>query len=76
MALRQQQARVGLGNSYQVAWTRKLGECMGEATIGEYEDFLNMDGADKRWWDYSALFKKASSRYRLACNCGFSIFAQ
>ncbi|KAH0290444.1 general substrate transporter [Aureobasidium namibiae CBS 147.97] len=44
--------------------------------LAEYEDFLNMDGADKRWWDYSALFKKASSRYRLACNCGFSIFAQ
>ncbi|KAG9605813.1 putative sugar transporter, partial [Aureobasidium melanogenum] len=44
--------------------------------LSEYEDFLNMDGADKRWWDYSALFKKRSSRYRLACNCGFSIFAQ
>ena len=35
-----------------------------------------MNLQDKRWWDYSALFKTRSSRYRLACNCCFSIFAQ
>jgi len=40
MALRQQQARVGLVNSDQVAWTRKLGERMGEATIGRIRRFL------------------------------------
>ncbi|THW69628.1 general substrate transporter [Aureobasidium pullulans] len=44
--------------------------------LAEYEECLNMDGADKRYWDYSALFKKRSSRYRLACNCAFSCFGQ
>ena len=44
--------------------------------IGEYEQYLNMEGADKRWWDYRALFHNRSSRYRLLCNCVFSIFAQ
>jgi len=34
------------------------------------------EGADKRWWDYSALFKTRASRYRLTCNVVFSIFAQ
>ena len=40
MALCQQQARVRLGNPYQVAWTRKLGERMGEATIGRIRRLL------------------------------------
>ena len=40
--------------------------------LAEYEDMLNMNGSDKRWWDYSTLFNHRSSRYRLACNCGFS----
>ncbi|THV90171.1 general substrate transporter [Aureobasidium pullulans] len=44
--------------------------------LAEYEECLNMDGADKRYWDYSALFKNRSSRYRLACNCAFSCFGQ
>ncbi|KAK1088521.1 hypothetical protein LTR33_000516 [Friedmanniomyces endolithicus] len=44
--------------------------------LAEYEEFLNMNGADKRWWDYSALFKTHASRYRIACNCIFAIFAQ
>lgn len=44
--------------------------------INEYEEYLNMDGADKRWWDYSALFKQHASRYRLACNCAVAIFGQ
>lgn len=44
--------------------------------LNEYEQFLNMEGADKRWWDYRALFNTRASRYRLACNCVFSIFAQ
>lgn len=35
-----------------------------------------MDGADKRWWDYRALFKNKTSMYRLYCNCCFAIFAQ
>ncbi|PVH95549.1 general substrate transporter [Periconia macrospinosa] len=44
--------------------------------LSEYEEFLELDGADKRWWDYSALFRTPSSRYRIACNIVFSIFAQ
>lgn len=44
--------------------------------LAEYEEYLNMEGADKRWWDYRALFRTRASRYRLACNCVFSIFAQ
>ncbi|KAK3618566.1 hypothetical protein LTR56_024558 [Elasticomyces elasticus] len=44
--------------------------------LAEYEDFLNTNGTDKTVWDYRALFKTRASRYRLACNCIFSIFAQ
>lgn len=44
--------------------------------LSEYEEHLELDGADKRWWDYSALFKTRASRYRLTCNVVFSIFAQ
>jgi MFS family permease len=31
---------------------------------------------DKRFWDYSALFRGGSNRYRLSCNVVFSAFAQ
>lgn len=31
---------------------------------------------DRRFWDYSALFRNRASRYRIACNCTFVIFAQ
>ncbi len=44
--------------------------------LREYEQVLNMDGADKRWWDYSALFRDRASAYRLACNVIVSIFGQ
>ncbi|GES66735.1 general substrate transporter [Aspergillus terreus] len=44
--------------------------------ISEYEAHLNMDGSDKRFWDYRSLFNRRSSIYRLACNCVFVIFAQ
>jgi sugar porter (SP) family MFS transporter len=44
--------------------------------LREYEEFLNMDGSDKRWWDYRALFKNRASCYRLACNCTVAIFGQ
>jgi MFS family permease len=44
--------------------------------LAEYEEFLNMEGGDKRWWDYSSLFKTRAGRYRIAANCCFSIFAQ
>lgn len=42
----------------------------------EYEELLNEDGADKRWWDYRALFRNRSAVYRLACNVTMSIFGQ
>lgn len=44
--------------------------------LREYEEYLNMDGGDKRWWDYGSLFKTRSARYRIACNCLFVVFAQ
>jgi sugar porter (SP) family MFS transporter len=44
--------------------------------LREYEEYLEVDGADKRWWDYRALFKDRASRYRLACNCTIAIFGQ
>ncbi|KUL86494.1 hypothetical protein ZTR_04254 [Talaromyces verruculosus] len=44
--------------------------------ISEYEAHLNVDGSDKKFWDYRSLFNRRSNFYRLACNCAFSIFAQ
>jgi len=44
--------------------------------LNEYEELLEMDGADKRWWDYSALFKNRATCYRLFCNVCISIFGQ
>lgn len=44
--------------------------------MNEYEELLNSDGADKRWWDYGALFRDRSSIYRLCCNLAISIFGQ
>lgn len=44
--------------------------------LDEYEQYLEMDGTDKTWWDYRALFKNRGSVYRLACNCIVSLFGQ
>jgi len=44
--------------------------------LAEYDEYLEMDGSDKRWWDYRALFNSWASRYRLASNCCFAIFSQ
>lgn len=44
--------------------------------LHEYEELLNEDGADKRWWDYRALFRDRPSIYRLGCNVVISIFGQ
>jgi sugar porter (SP) family MFS transporter len=44
--------------------------------MNEYEQHLELDGADKRWWDYRALFVNRASRYRLLCNCLVSLFGQ
>jgi len=44
--------------------------------MNEYTELLEMDGADKRWWDYRALFKNKSTCYRLFCNVCITIFGQ
>lgn len=44
--------------------------------LAEYEEYLEMNGADKRWWDYRALFKSRSSCYRLFCNCIVQMMGQ
>lgn len=44
--------------------------------FSEYEEYLNMNGADKRWWDYRALFRNRAAIYRLSCNVVISIFGQ
>jgi len=44
--------------------------------LWEYETHLEMDGADKRWWDYRAVFKNKASLYRLMSNCLVSLFGQ
>lgn len=43
--------------------------------LREYEEFLEMDGADKRWWDYRVLFKKGNA-YRMSCAFLVAILAQ
>jgi MFS family permease len=57
----------GHGNS-ESAWVK--------LQLHEYEELLDLDGADKRWWDYSALFRNRASVYRLCCNMAVSIFGQ
>jgi hypothetical protein len=44
--------------------------------LNEYEELLEMDGSDKRWWDYRALFKTKATCYRLFCNVSITIFGQ
>lgn len=44
--------------------------------LHEYEELLDMNGADKRWWDYRALFRNRAAVYRLSCNLAVSIFGQ
>ena len=44
--------------------------------LSEYNEHLELDGADKRWWDYRALFRNSASVYRLSCNSAISIYGQ
>jgi MFS family permease len=44
--------------------------------LSEYEQHLELDGSDKKWWDYRALFRNKASMYRLMCNCIVSLFGQ
>lgn len=57
----------GLGNP-ESAWVK--------LQMQEYEELLEMDGGDKRWWDYRALFCTRAAAYRLGCNLTISIFGQ
>ncbi|KAI1373875.1 general substrate transporter [Hypoxylon crocopeplum] len=43
----------------------------------EFEEELVLDGADKRWWDYRALFKSRAALYRvILCATAVPMFAQ
>lgn len=44
--------------------------------LKEYEDYLELNGTDKRWWDYRALFNSRAARYRMAVNITVSLFGQ
>jgi len=44
--------------------------------IREFEEQLELDGSDKRWWDYRALFVSRANVYRLGCNLVYSCFGQ
>jgi MFS family permease len=43
----------------------------------EFDDWIELDGADKRWWDYRALFDSRASCYRvLLCAAAVPAFSQ
>lgn len=44
--------------------------------LSEYNEHLELDGADKCWYDYRALFRNSASMYRLGCNCAISVYGQ
>ncbi|GAB7353158.1 hypothetical protein MBLNU459_g3691t1 [Dothideomycetes sp. NU459] len=44
--------------------------------LSEYEQHLDLDGADKRWWDYRALFRSKASCYRIGINVMVSLWGQ
>ncbi|KAF8708412.1 General substrate transporter, partial [Rhizoctonia solani] len=42
----------------------------------EFKEGIEVDGADKRWWDYSALFKTRSARWRSLMVLLMGVFGQ
>lgn len=44
--------------------------------LKEFKEHLVMGGSDKRWWDYSSLFKTRSSRYRVMAATLVTVFGQ
>lgn len=44
--------------------------------ISEMYYQIQTDASDKRWWDYSALFKTRNARSRLICVMGMAFFGQ
>lgn len=44
--------------------------------LWEYETHLELEGSDRRWWDYRALFRNKPAIYRLMTNCITALFGQ
>jgi len=44
--------------------------------MAEFVQELELDGADKRWWDYRVLFNSPAARYRVFCLSIVSVFTQ
>lgn len=44
--------------------------------LREFGEVLEVDGSDKRWWDYSAIFHDRASARRILCNVILSVFSQ
>lgn len=44
--------------------------------LSEYESNLELEGSDKKWWDYRALFRTRSSCYRIGINVMVSLWGQ
>ena len=44
--------------------------------MAEYETHLELDGSDKRWWDYRGLFRDRASCYRIGINVMISLWGQ
>jgi MFS family permease len=45
--------------------------------LREFEEQLELDGADKRWWDYRVLFNSRAAIYRaILCAVAVSVFSQ
>jgi sugar porter (SP) family MFS transporter len=42
-----------------------------ELEVAEFEEELNLDGSDKRWWDYRCLYNTRAARYRMMNNLIF-----
>ncbi|KAH8901601.1 lactose permease [Thozetella sp. PMI_491] len=54
----------------------KLEECL-QLQMRDFEKELELQGADKRWWDYRCLFKSRSSLYRvILCAVAVPAFSQ
>lgn len=44
--------------------------------VAEFEEYLNFQASEKKWWDYRALFTPRSNRYRVGCNIVMAIIPQ
>ena len=44
--------------------------------ISEFEAQLEINGSDKRWWDYRPLFNTRAARYRMFCSMAMTAWGQ